>query len=333
MITLAAADTLAGVAQNASKVTCTIYGMTLNAGTETYGVLDQRQLAAAAATIYTVAASTQAFVRSITVVNTDTITNTFQLFRGGTAAANAITPLWTLPIGGCAIYEDGQGWQLFDATGKLQLSTGPGRYLRTRVFTSGTSFTVTGDVSTIFCRLQAGGGGGGNCVTAVTNSAAGGGGASGGYAEKTFAVAPGASVSYIIGGGGASATAGSDSTITYGGVTVTTKGGPAGAAQTVAAPPLVSLGGATPAISTNGDVNGAGSPGGNGNCEAAAIAMSGFGGKSIFGGAGLGRNSQGIGNAAISFGSGGGGACILSGGANVAGGAGSAGVLIVQEFS
>lgn len=111
MLTLAAADTIAGVASSASKVTCTIFGMELNAGTETYKVLDQRQLAAAAATIYTVPASTQAFIRSITVVNTDTVNAvTFQLFRGGTGAANAITPVMALSAGGSMVYEDGYGW-------------------------------------------------------------------------------------------------------------------------------------------------------------------------------------------------------------------------------
>ena len=51
MLTLAAADTLAGVAQTASKVTCTILGMELAAGAEAYKCLDQRQLAVAAAAV------------------------------------------------------------------------------------------------------------------------------------------------------------------------------------------------------------------------------------------------------------------------------------------
>jgi len=120
MLTLAAADTLAGVAQTASKVTCTIMGMELAAGVEAYKCLDQRQLAAAAGTIYTVPASTQAFVRSIAVINTDAAnTQTFQLFRGGTAAANAITPILILAAGGAAYYEDGRGWTMFDNLGQL----------------------------------------------------------------------------------------------------------------------------------------------------------------------------------------------------------------------
>lgn len=119
MLTLAAADTLAGVASAATIVTSTVFGMELVGTTETYKVLDQRQLASSAATIYTVPASTTTFIRSIHVVNNDTVTRTFQYFRGGTVAANAITPVITLPIGGMAIYEDGQGWSLYNASGQL----------------------------------------------------------------------------------------------------------------------------------------------------------------------------------------------------------------------
>lgn len=127
MLLLAAADTLAGVAQQAAEVTCTIFGMELNAGTEVYKVLDQRQLAAAAATIYTAPGATQAFIRSIIVVNTDVANpNTFQLFRGGTAQANAITPLFLLPPGGCAVYEDGMGWTIFNNLGQALTSTTAG---------------------------------------------------------------------------------------------------------------------------------------------------------------------------------------------------------------
>lgn len=119
MLTLAAADTLAGVAQTAAKVTCTVMGMELSGGVEVYKVLDQRQLPAAAATIYTVPGATEAFIRSISVVNTDAMaTQTFQLFRNGLAAANAITPVFTLPIGGYATYEDAGGWKVMDASGQ-----------------------------------------------------------------------------------------------------------------------------------------------------------------------------------------------------------------------
>ena len=334
MITLAAADTLAGVASAATQVTSTVFGMEYSvAAGEVYKVLDQRQLAAAAATIYTVPASTTAFIKTITAVNNDSVARTAQYFRGGTAAANAITGLVSIPPSGWAVWEDGAGWTVYDASGQKQVSVGSGRYLRTRVFTSGTSFTVTGDANSIFCRLQAPGGGGGNCTTAATNAAAAGGGASGGYAEKTFSVVPGATVTYTVPAGGASVTAGADATVVYGGVTVTAKGGPAGVVAAVVAAPTTILGGAAPAVSTNGDVNGSGQPGSPGVNLAAAQAVSGNGGSSLFGGGGVGRKTQGAGNAAVGYGSGGGGGCILSGGAAVAGGAGSAGILIVNEFS
>lgn len=92
-------------------------GMTLNAGVETYDILDQRQLAIAAATIYTVPGSTQAFIKSIHVVNNDTAPRTFQLFANGTAEANAITPAITLTAGGWATYGE-HGWRIFTSAGE-----------------------------------------------------------------------------------------------------------------------------------------------------------------------------------------------------------------------
>lgn len=129
MLTLATADTLAGGASAASEVTCTIFGMERNGATETYKVLDQRQLSNVAGTIYTAPASNVTFVRSITVVNTNTTTaRTFQLFRGGTAAANAITPVYTLPAGGMGSYEDGKGWQFFSQYGQMLSAAAPFGY-------------------------------------------------------------------------------------------------------------------------------------------------------------------------------------------------------------
>lgn len=122
MITLAAADTLAAGASAATLLTSTVFGMELNGTTEVYKVLDQRQLAAAPATIYTAPGSTTTFIKSIMVVNNDTALRTFQFFRGGTAAANVITPVMTLGPGGSAVYEDGLGWAFYDNLGRLLMS-------------------------------------------------------------------------------------------------------------------------------------------------------------------------------------------------------------------
>lgn len=119
MLTLATTNTISGVASVASQMTCTIMGMELNGTTEVYKVLDQRQLAAAAATIYTVPASTTTFVKSIMVVNNDTAARTFSLYVNGTAAANKITPTYEVQAGGYAVYEDGMGWSIYTANGIL----------------------------------------------------------------------------------------------------------------------------------------------------------------------------------------------------------------------
>lgn len=128
MIILAANDTLAAGASVATQITCTLFGMELNGAVETYKVLDQRQLASSPATIYTATANGPTFIRTITINNNDTVSRTFRLFRAGTAAANAITPTFTLLPGGSAIYEDGLGWQFFTSTGQILQANGAPNY-------------------------------------------------------------------------------------------------------------------------------------------------------------------------------------------------------------
>jgi hypothetical protein len=68
--------------------------------------LYQGQLPNSAGVLYTVPGGTQAIVKRITVVNTDAVDHTFQLFQGGSAAANAITPVFTVLAGGMAENDD-----------------------------------------------------------------------------------------------------------------------------------------------------------------------------------------------------------------------------------
>jgi hypothetical protein len=105
-------------------LTCTIFGMELNGTTETYKVLDQRQLAASPATIYTATANGPTFVKSIMINNNDSVARTFRLFRAGTVAVNAITPTFTILSGGCATYEDAIGWQFVNSSGQLLTAQG-----------------------------------------------------------------------------------------------------------------------------------------------------------------------------------------------------------------
>jgi hypothetical protein len=120
MITLAAGDTLAAGASVATQLTSTVFGMELSAGVEVYKALDQRQLANAPETIYTTPPATTTFGKTITVVNNDSVARTAQYFRGGTTASNAITGPVSIPPLGWAVWEDGEGWSVYDATGKLQ---------------------------------------------------------------------------------------------------------------------------------------------------------------------------------------------------------------------
>lgn len=137
MLTLATTNTISGVASVASQMTCTIMGMELNGTTEVYKVLDQRQLAASVATIYTVPSSTTTFVKSILIVNNDTAVRTFSLYVNGTAAANKVTPTLEVPAGGQAVYEDGMGWSVYTVNGILLSGAVPLKQFDSAYFLTG----------------------------------------------------------------------------------------------------------------------------------------------------------------------------------------------------
>jgi len=59
---------------------------------DAYKLLYQGQLAATVGTLYTVPGSTGAIIRHISVINNDTVSRSFALYRQGTAATNLITP-------------------------------------------------------------------------------------------------------------------------------------------------------------------------------------------------------------------------------------------------
>lgn len=129
MLTLAAADTIAGVAGTASAITLTLFGLENSAANgEVYKVLAQGQLPNSAATQYTVPASTTAFVKTAMLANTTSspVTGVI-LYRGGTAAGNQITGSFTIPANGLAILDD-TGLKVFDTNGNLQTFGGPGTF-------------------------------------------------------------------------------------------------------------------------------------------------------------------------------------------------------------
>jgi hypothetical protein len=285
-------------------------------------------------------ASVQRNVKSLVVKNTHaTASNTVTVrHTDGTIVVQLIR--YTLLAAEQLLYFDKDGFVIIDAAGGRKTAPMTGRYLGSTVKTTGTTFTTGLQTNSIFVRLMAGGGAGGGCTSVASSAGAGGGGSAGGYAEKTFAVLPNTAYTCAIGLGGtgvsgAAGNAGGNTTFTVGGVTVTANGGLGGTTTASAATLTASLGGAAPAVSTNGDLNSSGEPGGVGIVliVATPILASGKGGSSQLGPGANGITAVGNGPAApVGFGGGGGGAA--TGASTVrTGGDGAPGVIIVDEFA
>lgn len=271
-----------------------------------------------------------------------TAANTVQLKQYLAGSATALGPAVTLQAGEYLIVNEAGVLFVYDTNGGVKTASATGRWLKTTILTAGTSFTTQMAATAMFVRMVAGGGGGGGvAANAAGNGTVGGGGSAGGYAEKTFVVTPNTAYAYAIGAAGAAGASaggtggtGGDTTITVGATTVTTKGGLGGtflATGTVAA---YALGGAPPAVSTNGDVNSSGEAGRCGGLIAAgAGGASGGGGSGQFGAGGAERKTSGAGSVGIGFGAGGSGALSLASGAAAAGGAGTAGLICIDEYA
>lgn len=114
MLTLAATETLRGVAGSASAITYTVTGdekTTSNA----YKVLAQGQLPSSAGTLYTAPGSTAALIQRIMLANTTAGAVTVSLYINGTAAGNLIVSL-SVPANGSAMFTH-QGWRVLDSSG------------------------------------------------------------------------------------------------------------------------------------------------------------------------------------------------------------------------
>ena len=300
MLTLSASGTIAADADVGSVLTYSIFGMTLVSSVEAYGVLAQGQAAASAATVYTAPNPGQAFIKTISVVNTDTLSHTIQWFANGTAAAQAITPTLTIPPGGLGQYEDGQGWQFYNSSGVLltgqygpidvQSFLGTG----TQTWTKPTAWTPK------FVRVVAygagGGGGGGASNTGGVVRTGGAGGGGGARAECLYLASDlGATETLTVGSGvgrggaggasgasGTTGTPGGNTTFSSGIHVLTAFGGGGGSNGNISA--LANAGGSGGGIASAG-ANGTGSaatggaPGApatpNGGCGANSLATAG----------------------------------------------------------
>lgn len=213
-------------------------------------------------------------------------------------------------------------------------------FVSSSFLTAGTSFTTKQTTTRIKVELWGGGGAGGGGGSAAGNAAPSRGGGAGSYALKVFDVTPNTAYTYAIGiagvAGGAGAIAGGNggsTTFAVSGVTVTAPGGTGGAGTSASTTAESLPGGAGGAVATNGDVNGSGESGHTAVRFSGTVACASRGGSTIVGAGGNGRTTQGNGNAGTGNGSGGGGGCVINGGGNADGGAGTKGAILVTEYS
>lgn len=214
----------------------------------------------------------------------------------------------------------------------------PGRRINTQVLTVSGTYTRSAGVSFIIVRAVGGGGaGGGSAATSAGQCAAGGGGASGAYAEGIFASPP-ATVAVTVGSAGVpmngNAPGGNGGSTVFGAL-MTCPGGPGGLGAPATATGGASISGANSGNSlspTGGNIIGvAGQAGENG--LALNTSAAGSGGSSPLGAGGNSPVAVG-GRPASGYGAGGSGSNSPSNTpASQAGGAGTPGIVIVEEYA
>lgn len=211
-------------------------------------------------------------------------------------------------------------------------------------FTAGGTFSKASYpwLRAIGVHVIGGGAGGGGCpAVGVSNHAAAGGGGAGGPAESFITDIAGLSSSVTVtigaaGAGGTGGASGGDGGSSSFGTLVVATGGTGGGAGTNSALEVSGFGGAG-GVGTAGDIQGGGAPGGMG-AGVNTLGIGGGGGSSSLGGGGAGAytgaSSTGhVGNPATGYGAGGGGASANASSSAKNGGAGSAGIVIVELFA
>jgi hypothetical protein len=215
---------------------------------------------------------------------------------------------------------DGTAGQVLQTNGSGVLSFGSvsGGFKSMQVFSTAGSFTYTkpSGINLIKVYVTGGGGGGGK---GGSSEAAGGGGGAGGTAIKVINATSITTETVTIGAGGASETAGSTSSF---GSHCSATGGEKGLNAFALA------GDTEGGVGSSGDINLYGQAGGGAADETTGGKTGGLGGSSFWGGGGYGiYNTTGL----VGYhGGGGGGGQRASG--NI-GGAGGAGICVVEEYS
>jgi hypothetical protein len=217
-----------------------------------------------------------------------------------------------------------------------------------QTFTSGTAATYTPTPGTraIFVTCVGGGGGGGGVDGQGAGTAAAAGGGGGGGRTEILITSLSASYTYTVGAGGSGGAAGANvgsagGTTTFAGGAVSLSAGGGGGGQgRSASSSAVAAGGGGSGTASGGSLNTRGATGFAGQVTGdGTTAGQGTGGSSAYGlgGAGdfvSGATGGGAGVAApLGFGGGGGGASVATQTTNYAGGDGTGGLIIVEEFA
>ena len=215
-------------------------------------------------------------------------------------------------------------------------TSGTGGLKSFQIFTTGTAQTYTkpAGVTSILVEVVGGGGGGGGSTGNTGTCSAGGGGGGGGYA-RLYVASAASTYTYTVGAvgsaGGGGGTGGTGGTTTFSASSLQATGGVGGngAGALVNAQASAASGG-TGGVGSNGDINVQGQPG-NPGLMLLGNPSTGGGGESHYGGGGRSTTATGNGSAGGNYGSGGSGGGSTS--SSASGGTGSAGLIVVWEFS
>jgi hypothetical protein len=334
------------ITSQAGSIAVQVSAIDISAGVQSFPTLANIAAIVTATTTDIVAspsASTTRNVKDISIRNTHaTISNIVTIQH-----TDGVTPLQKfsalLLAGDTCIYDQAGDYSIYDTNGALKsVFYGSGQLLRRTILTTGTAGTFSSLTKTWIAKLKGGGGGGGGANTGAAAAACGGGGCEGGYGETALiTTVPGAAFTYVIGAGGAggvatggTGTSGNSTSITANAITYNVNGGSGGVGMATAqAVPITALGGSpNGGVGANMAMQLLGACGEAGIIFSATVGMGGRGGG--FGGVNA-RNTAGIGNTPSSGnqGGGGGGALVINGSVAVAGGIGSAGYIILEEYS
>ena len=253
---------------------------------------------------------------------------------------NGLGAVTITSIGGGALnagdLQPGYATLIYSGTAWVWTGRQRGQLLNVRYITASGNYTPTPGTRSVLAEIQAGGGaGGGAAATGAGQISGGAGGGAGGYAQK-YITSGFSGVLITIGAGGTGVVGGtgnSGGATSFGGIFSASggTGGDFGVASSLSS--TVVIGKGLPGTGSGGDINAAG---GIGKYAVYATngSLGGEGGASKFGSGAIPSSGTSSGFAAVSLGSGGGGACLGPSNASAAiGGAGANGLAVIWEYA